>query len=90
MQRLVEDSPRVQYQLLFHRRAEISETPLLVVGGTEDVRVPLRTQRRTARRYGAEVRSISGGGHDLMLEPAADRALDEIFQWLDRAAPGLS
>jgi pimeloyl-ACP methyl ester carboxylesterase len=84
MKRLVADSPRVQYQLLFHRRAEVPATPVLVVGGTNDALVPLRTQMRTARRYDAEVRATSGGGHDLMLEPAGDRALDEIFQWLDR------
>jgi hypothetical protein len=42
---------------------------------------------RTARRYDAEMRTISSGGHDLMLEPAGDRALDEIFQ---RVAVNLS
>jgi pimeloyl-ACP methyl ester carboxylesterase len=84
MKRLVEDSPRVQYQLLFHRRAAIPNTPVLVVGGTSDALVPLRTQTRTARRYDAEVRAISGGGHDLMLEPAGDHALDAILEWLHR------
>ena len=50
MKRLVADSPRAQYQLLFHRMAEIPDTPVLVVGGTNDALVPLRTQMRTARR----------------------------------------
>jgi len=84
MERLVEDSPGVQYQLLFHRRAAIPDTPVLVVGGTNDALVPLRTQTRTARRYAAEVRAISGAGHDLMLEPTGDHAFDAIFDWLDR------
>jgi len=84
MKRLVEESPRVQYQLLFHRRAAIPGTPVLVVGGTNDALVPLRTQTRTARRYAAEVRAISGAGHDLMLEPTGDHAFDVIFDWLDR------
>jgi len=84
MQRLVEDSPRVQYQLLFHRRAAIPDIPVLVIGGTDDVLVPLRTQKRTARRYDVEVRAIRGAGHDLMLEPIGDYALDAIFDWLDR------
>jgi pimeloyl-ACP methyl ester carboxylesterase len=84
MKRLVEESPRVQYQLLFHRRAAIPDTPVLVVGGTHDALVPLRTQTRTARRYAAEVRAISGAGHDLMLEPTGDHAFDAILDWLDR------
>lgn len=88
MRRLVEDSPRVQYQLLFHRRAARSEAPVLVVGGTDDILVPLRTQERTARRYATEVRAISGAGHELMLEPNGVRALDGIIDWLDRLTGG--
>lgn len=67
-----------------HRKPTIPDTPVLVVGGTDDSLVPLRTQTRTARRYDAEVQAISGGGHELMLESAGDRAFDATFDWVDR------
>lgn len=84
MKRLVADSPLVQYQLLFHRAAAVARKPVLVVAGNDDRLVPLATQLRTARRYDAEAQVIPDAGHDLMLEPAADRGLDVIVEWCNR------
>ncbi|MDX6232117.1 MAG: hypothetical protein QOH68_1092 [Nocardioidaceae bacterium] len=84
MHRLRADSPLVQYQLLFHRGAAVSDKPVLVVGGAGDRLVPLATQLRTARRYGAEVQVIDHVGHDLMLESAGDCGLDAIIRWSKR------
>ncbi|MFC7500516.1 alpha/beta hydrolase [Nocardioides sp. CPCC 206347] len=84
MKRLQADSPLVQYQLLFHRRPAVTDKPVLVIGGADDRLVPLATQLRTARRYGAETLVVDDAGHDVMLESSGDRALDEILGWSER------
>ncbi len=84
MKCLQADSPRVQYQLLFHRPTAVTDKPVLVVGGADDRLVPLATQLRTARRYEAETQVIGDAGHDLMLEPTGDQGLDAIVRWSNR------
>lgn len=84
MKCLQADSPRVQYQLLFHRPSAVTDKPVLVIGGADDRLVPLATQLRMARRYDAETQVIGDAGHDLMLEPAGDDGLDAIVRWSNR------
>jgi pimeloyl-ACP methyl ester carboxylesterase len=78
------ESPLAQFQLLLHRPAAPPRggAPVLVLATPQDRLVPISDVRRTARRYGAELREFSGMGHDLMLDRRWREPLQEMLDWL--------
>lgn len=81
-----DESPLAQYQLLFHRppAQPRGNAPVLVLATPDDALVPLRDVRRTADRYGAEVVTFPGMGHDLMLDREWREPFTAMSRWLDR------
>jgi pimeloyl-ACP methyl ester carboxylesterase len=78
------ESPLAQFQLLLHRPAAppLGGAPVLVLAAPQDRLVPISDVRRTARRYGAELREFPGMGHDLMLDRRWREPLDVMLDWL--------
>jgi pimeloyl-ACP methyl ester carboxylesterase len=58
------------------------KTPMLVLGGEQDVLFNPREVRRTARAYGTEARLYPHMAHDMMLEPNWRLVADTILEWL--------
>jgi pimeloyl-ACP methyl ester carboxylesterase len=81
------ESAVAQYQLLFHRRAPRTGTPVLVLGTPQDRLVPIGDVRRTARYYGAELREFPGMGHDLMLDRRWQEPLQVLLDWVPAQVP---
>lgn len=82
-ERLDDDSPLVQFQLVAPRRSRPSRAPVLVVGAGADRVTPPHGAVRTARHYGTRAHLFRGLGHDLMLEADWKAPLDLILHWLD-------
>jgi pimeloyl-ACP methyl ester carboxylesterase len=76
------ESPIAQFQLLLHRPAADTGVPMLVLATPDDRLVPIADVRRTARRYGAELREYPGMGHDLMLDRRWREPLEAMLAWL--------
>jgi pimeloyl-ACP methyl ester carboxylesterase len=78
------ESAVAQFQLLLHRPAAppLGGAPVLVLASPQDRLVPISDVRRTARRYGAELREFPGMGHDLMLDRRWREPLGELLDWL--------
>lgn len=78
------ESPLAQYQLLLHRPPPPprGDAPVLVLATPDDALVPIGDVRRTARRYGAEVVSFPGMGHDLMLDGEWQEPARAMLRWL--------
>jgi pimeloyl-ACP methyl ester carboxylesterase len=78
------ESPLAQYQLLLHRpsQAPRGSAPVLVLATPDDALVPIADVRRTARRYGAELREFPGMGHDLMLDRDWREPARAMLDWL--------
>lgn len=83
--RMVPNSAVAQYQLLLHRPAArpLGSPPVLSIGSTADRLVPIKSQRATARRYGADLIEFDDVGHDMMLDDGWDRVWHEVSRWLD-------
>ena len=81
-----DESPLAQYQLLLHRPAAAprGDAPVLVLATPDDALVPLADVRRTAERYGAELVTFPGMGHDLMLDREWRQPLAAMTDWLER------
>ncbi|MCF6376661.1 lysophospholipase [Nocardioides KLBMP 9356] len=78
------ESSVAQYQLLLHRpsSAPRASAPVLVLATPDDALVPITDVRRTARRYGAELREFPGMGHDLMLDGSWAGPARAMLDWL--------
>ncbi|HEV7824031.1 MAG TPA: alpha/beta fold hydrolase [Mycobacteriales bacterium] len=76
------ESPLAQFQLLLHRPAPRTDVPMLVLATPDDRLVPISDVRRTARRYGADLREYPGMGHDMMLDRRWREPLGAMLQWL--------
>lgn len=88
-ERCGKESALAQYQLLLHRPAPPprGSAPVLVLATPDDALVPIADVRRTARRYGANVREFPGMGHDLMLDRDHLAPARAMLSWLaDRPA----
>jgi pimeloyl-ACP methyl ester carboxylesterase len=70
------------------RPRRVSQTPMLVLGGTNDAIFTPNEARATARRYNAEVEIFSNMAHDMMLESGWQAAADRIVSWL-KSVPGI-
>jgi pimeloyl-ACP methyl ester carboxylesterase len=57
--------------------------PVLVVGGTDDVAIPPRIQRKVARKYGAPFRVYEGNAHFLIWEAGWNSIASDVGTWLD-------
>jgi pimeloyl-ACP methyl ester carboxylesterase len=87
--RLVPESALVQYGIVLPRRAPRPTLlpPVLVQHGGRDRLVSATAARATARRWGGELRSYPGAGHDLMLDGGWQRPLDDLLDWVAAQAP---
>ncbi len=63
-------------------RPDRIRTPVMVMAGELDGIFSIREQRSLATAHGVEPVVIPGAGHDLMLEPGADRAASLLFGWI--------
>ncbi len=55
----------------------------MVLAGEDDGLFSVRSQRRLARAHGTAVQLVPGG-HDVMLDVAADGALHLVLDWVRR------
>jgi pimeloyl-ACP methyl ester carboxylesterase len=83
------ESALAQFQLLLHRPARPPRggAPILVLATPDDRLVPIADVRRTAARYGADLREFPGMGHDLMLDRRWREPLDALLEWLPTDVP---
>jgi pimeloyl-ACP methyl ester carboxylesterase len=63
------------------KRPDGDTRPVLVVGGREDVSIPLAYHDQLARAYQAPV-ELCAGAHDLMLDPQWRASAEAIARWL--------
>jgi pimeloyl-ACP methyl ester carboxylesterase len=70
------------------RPRRVPQTPMLVLGGTNDAIFTPAEARATARRYNAEVEIFPDMAHDMMLESGWQGVADRIVGWL-RSVPGI-
>lgn len=90
--KMTDDSFRVFLELLGFVRPDVKKVrarrvPMLVLRGDEDRSISLTYVVDTARIYGAEIASIPGQGHDLMLEPAWEDVAERIDLFARTKAP---
>jgi pimeloyl-ACP methyl ester carboxylesterase len=70
------------------RPRRVSQTPMLVLGGTNDAIITASEARATSRAYKAEVEIFPNMAHDMMLESGWAAAADRVVSWL-RSVPGI-
>ncbi len=58
-------------------------TPSLVVGGDQDLLIPLRELEHTAAVFRADLQVVSGANHLLMLDTCWKGVADRVLAWLD-------
>jgi pimeloyl-ACP methyl ester carboxylesterase len=85
--RMTPEAPLAQYELMVRPHARGARSPVLVVGGSEDVLVSVSDLVATARIYGTQAHVFRGMGHDLMLEPRWPQPLDFMLDWLEKTLP---
>jgi pimeloyl-ACP methyl ester carboxylesterase len=66
------------------RRIKRIESPLLVLGATDDMMVSPGEVEATARAHGVEAVLFDGMAHDMMLDVRWQEVADRILAWLDR------
>ncbi len=78
------ESPRAAFELMFSPLPHPlqNDTPMLVLGGAEDMIIPPAFVRHTADMFGASVQVFPEMGHTLMLEDNWPTAAACIHQWL--------
>jgi pimeloyl-ACP methyl ester carboxylesterase len=64
--------------------------PMLVIGGDDDLFIPLSRVRRVAERYGARLRVAPGRGHMLILEPGYEELCCWMSDWMAEQQLGKS
>ena len=64
------------------------DCPVLVVGGTKDKVVPLRSTRRTADALGATMLTIENAAHELMLDRGWEEVAAKVAGWLNANGVG--
>ncbi len=62
-------------------RPGVADVPVMVLAAEEDGVFSVRSQRRLARAHGAALQLVPGG-HDIMLDVAADGALHLVLDWV--------
>jgi pimeloyl-ACP methyl ester carboxylesterase len=60
------------------------QTPIQVIGGSDDLLFPPKDVRATARAYQTEPLLLPETGHDMMLERRWQEAADAMLDWLAR------
>jgi pimeloyl-ACP methyl ester carboxylesterase len=63
-------------------------SPLLIVGATEDRLTPVTQTRAIARRYGADYHEYPGASHYILLEKACSDMTLDMISWLEEQPPG--
>ena len=77
------ESFRAAAALLWPLRGRRSfDCPMLLVGGTDDKVVPHRFHKKTAAALDADLLTIEGGTHELMLDRGWDEIAARIIEWL--------
>ena len=85
--RFVPESGRALFQILFpglHVDASKIHTPMLIVGGSEDVTVPPAITLKVAQKYKADFREYQGVGHMPHWESCWRDIAQDIAEWLER------
>jgi pimeloyl-ACP methyl ester carboxylesterase len=81
--RLGKESFRAFWEMIYNLPNPKSvKTPLLILGGENDVIVPPREIEKTARAYNADYKIFTDTAHDLMLERNWIMVADFIIDWL--------
>jgi pimeloyl-ACP methyl ester carboxylesterase len=57
------------------------KVPVLVIGGDQDLFIPLSRAKRVAARYDATLHVAPGRGHMLIIEPGYEELCDWIAEW---------
>ncbi len=83
-ERIQDESYRVYLDTLFLNlpRARPMETPMLVLGATEDKAISVKEVHATARAYDVEAEIFPDMGHNMMLEPGWRQVAERILRWL--------
>ena len=76
-------SYRTYLDLLFNRPRARTGVPMLVVGGTADALFDVAEWEKTTESWRAELVIIDGAGHQMMLEPAWERLVEEIDRFVE-------
>ena len=68
-------------------RPDAIRVPVMVMGAEDDGIFSVRSQRRLARAHDTNLQLVPGG-HDIMLDVAADGALHLVLDWVRRTRRG--
>lgn len=80
-------SGRVAREIAFGRigvDAACVTCPVLVAAGADEVAIPLRIQRRVARKYGGTFRRYEGNAHFFIWEPGWEHIAADVATWVDQ------
>jgi pimeloyl-ACP methyl ester carboxylesterase len=82
---LGDESPAVLAELLWTKApaAPRSDVPVIVFGAEMDRVFSLKDMERSAARHDCGIVVMSGMGHDMMLEPHADRLADIMLNCIE-------
>lgn len=84
-ERLGKESFRAFWEMIYNLpKPKKVKTPILVLGGENDVIVPPREIEKTARAYRADYKIFSDTAHDLMLERNWQTVADFMIGWLQK------
>lgn len=61
---------------------KVPQTPMIVVGGTDDAIFTVQEFEKTARAYNADIEIFPGMAHDVMLEAEWETVAERITGWL--------
>ena len=59
------------------------QTPVLVLGATDDALISAREVEATARAYGTQAEFFPGMAHDVMLETGWQAVADRTLAWFE-------
>lgn len=73
-----------QHNPPFWRPNPAVEVPMLWLAAEKDAAISLRGAKRSAQFYGAAFRTVTGAGHNIMMDAKSDAVLAEVNKWLAR------
>lgn len=62
---------------------KVNDTPMLILGSTNDKIIGAKEVKATAKTYNKEIEIFSGIGHSMMLDNGWQQVADRIINWID-------
>ncbi|ETR74406.1 MAG: hydrolase or acyltransferase [Candidatus Magnetoglobus multicellularis str. Araruama] len=83
---LVPESSRVALEILYPgvpvNESQV-ECPMLIIASPQDHATPISTIHRIVKKYNCDLKTYSGFGHMIPIEPEWEKPAQDILEWID-------